>query len=575
MVSSRCLSALFPVLLFFPCTLSAASRVPQTSSPYPADPQADTKLAPVEKSDDPLQRPRRAKQRSAMKKELRAYDDWLNKVVPYIITDEERNAFKKLTNNTERDAFIQHFWDIRNATPDSPVNEFKEEHYRRIAYANDHFAAGVPGWKTDRGRIYIMHGPPDTIESHPMGGPYQRPAEEGGGETETYPFEIWTYRNLDGIGQQIEFEFVDSCSCGDYHLTIDPGEKDALSHIPGAGLTLLELWGMANKADRQRGGLDTSGASPFDSGRQSKEFDKLQILVRANTPPPVRYRTLKEDVHSFIRYTPLPFNTRVDFVKAGGGMVVVPVTIQVANRELTYVAKDGVQHAVVSVSGQLTNLTGKVISSFDDPLRLDVPTEHLSEFSGAMSVHQAVVTVRPGRYLLDLVVKDVNGTKVGPLTQPVNVPDFSSEERLAASSLILADLMEPVAARDAGTGRFVLGPSKVRPRVASRTGEPPVFHRGQKVNLWMQVYNLAVDEGTKRTSASIEYHVVNAASQQQVASFSDRRELTDSAGRQITIEKTMLPNKLNLDPGVYQVTIEVKDLLSQQSLVSAAKFAIK
>jgi len=185
------------------------------------------------------------------------------------------------------------------------------------------------------------------------------------------------------------------------------------------------------------------------------------------------------------------------------------------------------------------------------------------------------VTVRPGRYLLDLVVKDVNGTKVGTLTQPVNVPDFSSEERLAASSLILADVMEPVAALDAGTGRFVLGASKVRPRVASTTGEPPVFHRGQKVNLWMQVYNLAVDEGTKRTSASIEYHVVNAASQQQVASFSDRRELTDSAGRQITIEKTVLPDKLNLDPGVYQVTIEVKDLLSQQSLVSAAKFAIK
>jgi GWxTD domain-containing protein len=555
--------------------LSAASRVPQTSSPYPADPQADTKLAPVGNSDDPLQRPRQAKQRHAMKKELRAYDDWLNKVVEYIITDEERNAFKKLTNNTERDAFIEHFWDIRNTTPDSAVNEFKEEHYRRIAYANDHFAAGIPGWKTDRGRIYIMHGPPDTIESHPMGGPYQRPAQEGGGSTETYPFEMWTYRNLDGIGQQIELEFVDTCSCGDYHLTIDPGEKDALSKIPGAGPTLLESLHMANKADRLRGGLDTSGASPFDSGRQSREFEPLEILAKVNAPPPVRYRTLKEDVHSFIRYTPLTFNARVDFVKAGGGMVLVPVTIQVANRELTYVAKDGVQHAVVSVSGQLTNLTGKVISSFDDPLRLDVPTDHLSEFSGAMSMHQAVVTVRPGRYLLDLVVKDVNGTKVGMVTQPVNVPDFSSEERLAASSLILADLMEPAAARDAGTGRFVLGASKVRPRVASTIGEPPVFHRGQKVNLWMQVYNLAVDEGTKRTSASIEYHVVNAASQQQVASFSDRRELTDSAGRQITIEKTMLPDKLNLDPGVYQVTIEVRDLLSQQSLVTAAKFAIK
>jgi GWxTD domain-containing protein len=574
MVSSRCFGTFFPVLLFFSGNLSASSHVAQPSSPYPVDPQADTKLAPVENGDDPLQRPRSAKARSAMKKELRAYDDWLNKVAPYIITEEERNAFKKLTNNTERDAFIEHFWDVRNITPDSSVNEFKEEHYRRIAYANDHFAAGIPGWKTDRGRIYIMHGPPDSIEPHPMGGPYQRPAQEGGGETQTYPFEIWTYRNLDGIGQQIELEFVDTCGCGEYHLTLDPGEKDALSKIPGAGPTLLESLGMANKADRLRGGLDTSGASLFDAGRQAKQFDRLELLAKVNAPPPVRYRTLKEDVHSLIRFTPLPFNSRVDFVKADGGMVVVPVTIQVANRELTYIAKDGVQHAAVSISGQLTNLTGKVISSFDDPLGLDVPTEHLNEFADAMSVHQAVVTVRPGRYLLDLVVKDVNGTKVGTLTQTINVPDFAGEERLAASSLILADLMEPLGARDPGTGRFVLGASRVRPRVA-RTGEPPVFRRNQKVNLWMQIYNLALDDNTRQSSTSVEYHVINAANRQIVADFSDRPDRVVGAGRQITLEKTVLPEKLNLDPGLYEVTVEVKDLLSQQTLVSAAKFAIK
>jgi GWxTD domain-containing protein len=566
---------LFFVLLFSSISLNAASRVAQTSTPYPADPKAATKLDSVENSDDPLRRPRAAKRREAVKKELRAYDDWLNKVVPYIITDEERNAFKKLTNNTERDAFIEHFWDLRNTTPDSTVNEFKEEHYRRIAYANDHFAAGVPGWKTDRGRMYIMHGAPNSIESHPMGGPYQRPAQEGGGQTETYPFEVWTYRDLDGRGQPLELEFVDTCGCGEYHLTPDPGEKDALSKIPGAGPTWLESMGLSTKADRSRGGLDTSGASPFDSGRQSREFDKLQALVRANTPPPVRYRSLREEVHSTIGYNPLPFGTRVDFVKADGGMVMVPVTVQIANRQLTYIAKDGIEHAAVSISGQLTTLTGKVVSSFEEPLRLDVPTEHLSAFAGNVSLHQEILIARSGRYLLNMVVKDTNGSKVGTLAQPVNVPDFSSEERLAASSLILADLMEPVAAREAGPGRFVLGASKVRPRVAATNGEPPVFRRGQKVNLWMQVYNLAVDEGTRQPSASIEYRFVNAVSQRPVASFSDRRELTDSASRQITLEKTVLPDKLNLDPGVYLVTVEVKDLLSQQTLAASATFAIK
>jgi hypothetical protein len=331
---------------------------------------------------------------------------------------------------------------------------------------------------------------------------------------------------------------------------------------------------MANRSDRLDGGLDTSGASLFDAGRQAREFDGLEKLAKVNAPPPVRYRTLREDVHSFVRYAPLPFNARVDFVKADAGMVVVPVTIQVANRELTYIAKDGVQHAAVSISGQLTNLTGKVISSFDDPLGLDVPTEHLNEFAEAVSVHQAVVTVSPGRYLLDLVVKDVNGTKVGTLTQPVNVPDFIGEERLAASSLILADLMEPLGARDPGTGRFVLGASRVRPRVA-RTDEPPVFRRNQKVNLWMQIYNLALDDNTRQSSTSVEYHVINAANRQQVAGISDRPDRAVGAGRQITLEKTVLPEKLNLDPGLYEVTVEVKDLLSQQSVVSAAKFVIK
>ncbi len=164
------------------------------------------------------------------------YKTWLNEEVPYIITDEERKAFMSLSNDEEREAFIENFWLRRNPNPDSPENEFREEHYRRIAYANEHFAAGKPGWKTDRGRIYIMWGPADSIDSHPSGGMYERPMEEGGGETSTFPFEVWHYRYLEGIGENIDLEFVDTCQCGDYHFTIDRSEKDALKHVPGAGL---------------------------------------------------------------------------------------------------------------------------------------------------------------------------------------------------------------------------------------------------------------------------------------------------------------------------------------------------
>src|ERR1700761_7166562 len=179
---------------------------------------------------------------------------WMNEDVLYIITDEEKRAFKQLKTDEERQSFVESFWLRRDPTPDTEENEYKEEHYRRIAYANDHFASGIPGWKTDRGMIYIKYGPADEIDSHPSGGTYERPMEEGGGETSTYPFEDWRYRYLEGVGQEINIEFVDTCMCGDYHMTIDRSEKDALKYVPGAGLTQNEEMGQSTKADRFKGG---------------------------------------------------------------------------------------------------------------------------------------------------------------------------------------------------------------------------------------------------------------------------------------------------------------------------------
>ncbi len=201
---------------------------------------------------DPLKRERSDKEKfaaqKAVKQELKgAYKTWLDQDVAWIISDEERKAFKTLSNDEERDAFIEQFWLRRNPNPDSPENEFREEHYRRIAYANEHYAAGKPGWKTDRGRVYIAWGPPDSTESHPSGGSYQRPPEEGGGETSTFPFETWHYRYIEGIGENTDLEFVDTCQCGDYHFTIDRSEKDALLHVPGAGQTQMEQMGMPSR----------------------------------------------------------------------------------------------------------------------------------------------------------------------------------------------------------------------------------------------------------------------------------------------------------------------------------------
>src|SRR3970282_775243 len=193
----------------------------------------------------------REKRNKKLEKELEtAYRKWLQEDVLYILTTEERDAFLHLNSDEEREQFIEQFWLRRDPTPDSIENEFREEHYRRIAYANERFSSGKPGWRTDRGRIYIAWGPPDDIESHPSGGAYYRPMEEGGGSTSTSAFEQWRYRYLEGVGQAVILAFVARSRSGEYRLTMAPSEKDALLNVPGAGLSLLEEMGLADKTSR-------------------------------------------------------------------------------------------------------------------------------------------------------------------------------------------------------------------------------------------------------------------------------------------------------------------------------------
>ena len=208
------------------------------------------------------------------------YKKWLENDVPYIITDEEKKAFKALPTDEERENFIEKFWRRRDPNPDTEENEFREEYYERIAYANEHFTSGIPGWKSDRGRVYIAWGKPDSIESHPSGGQYNRPSYEGGGDTTTYPFEIWFYRHLDNVGDGLEIEFVDPTSTGEYRLARDANEKDALKNVPGAGLTTSEQLGLArSRRPRKR----SWRLAPVSFQReQDTMFRRMEIQTRSD-----------------------------------------------------------------------------------------------------------------------------------------------------------------------------------------------------------------------------------------------------------------------------------------------------
>jgi len=540
---------------------------------------APDKPAAPDTQSDPLKRPLPEKQKKAnakaLKQELsKTYKKWLDEDVRWIITDEERSAFMQLSNDEERDQFIEAFWQRRDPTPDTEENEFKEEHYRRIAYANEHFAAGIPGWKTDRGRIYIVFGPPDEIDSHPSGGTYERPMEEGGGETSTFPFEQWRYRYLEGIGQEVIIEFVDTCMCGDYHMTIDRSEKDALKYTPNAGLTMYEQMGMSSKAQRfSNAGLEQLGAGPFNQDLQTKEFDRLEQFAKLQAAPPVKFKDLEEVVTHKISVNLMPFDVRADFVKVTSDTVLVPVTIQIKNRDITFQNKDGIQRGTVNIFGRVTTLTGKIVQTFEDTVQVDVPPELLPQTAENSSVYWKALPLRlsQNRYRLDVVVKDVNGDRTGTWSRGIVMPDFS-EDHLSNSSLIIADQMEPVAAKNVGTGSFVIGTMKVRPRVASSDGKPVSFKRTQKLNFWMQVYNLTVDEKTHKPSATFEYNVTDANNKPVIHTV-ESTDTMGNVGGQVTLQKTLAA--ANLQPGIYKIEIKVNDKLSKQTVDPTATFAVE
>jgi GWxTD domain-containing protein len=529
---------------------------------------------------DPLKRSRSDREQiqaqRAVRQELKgAYKSWLDQDVAYIISDEERKAFRNLGNDEERDAFIEQFWLRRNPNPDSPDNEFREEHYRRIAYANEHYAAGKPGWKTDRGHIYIAFGAPDSVDSHPSGGSYQRPMDEGGGETSTFPFEVWHYRYLEGIGDNIDIEFVDTCMCGDYHFTIDRGEKDALLHVPGMGATQWEEMGMAKKADRFKGGFENLGTGPLSSSQSSKEFDRIELASKLFAPPPIKFKDLDNFIseHKLITGPIFPFDVRTDFVKVTENTVLVPITIQMKNRDVTFVTKDGVAKGVVNILGKVTTITHKTVQTFEDTVEVEQPAELLEKSLDRQSVYWKAVPLLPGLYRLDIAIKDVNNPDhVGVYGRAIEVPEYH-DEKLATSTLILADQMNPVDSHSIGSGNFVISNTFIRPRVSANPATPVSFKRAQQLNFWMQVYNLGINEATKSNEAKVTYRIVDFVNNNVLLEKEVDSKDLGAHSDQITVENSF--PLAGLQPGKYKVTIQVNDEISKQEIAQSAPFVVE
>lgn len=492
---------------------------------------------------------------------------WLNEDVIYIITDEEKAAFRRLKTDDERQQFVEAFWQRRDPTPDTEENEYKEEHYRRIAYANDHYASGIPGWKTDRGMIYIKYGPPDEIDSHPSGGSYERPIEEGGGETSTYPFEDWRYRYLEGIGTNIQIEFVDTTMSGEYKIATDPEEKDALLYVPGAGLTMSEQMGMSDKTQR----FERTDGTHLGVGNQPlpesmNEFTRLEQLAKLQAPPPVKFKDLQTAVDSNVRYNTLPMMVRADYIRVTDSTVLTSIAIQFKNSDLQYATKDTASKATVNIYGRVTSLTRKPVNWFEDTVTAQFPAEMLQKAMSGSQIYSKTIPLAPGTYRLNVVAKDTVGNTMNTYEMALNVPHYD-EDQLGASSVILADQIERVPTKSIGAGPFVIRSSKVRPRVND------TFKQDETMGIYAELYNFGMDKKTNKPDGTVEYDVVNSADNKTVLSQTeDLSTIPNSSAFIVTVEKK-LPLK-SLPPGKYTLKLKVTDKLRGTTLNPSAPFTV-
>jgi len=517
-------------------------------------------LAQKKKNDNQNPDPRE-RERNVKPELKRVYKDWLEKDVAYIITDEERKAFKKLETDDERERFIEEFWRRRDPDPDTDENEYREEYYERIAYANEHFASGIPGWKTDRGRIYIMYGKPDEKESHPAGGPYERESYEGGGQTTTYPFERWFYRYLPGIGSGIEIEFVDPTGSGEYRIARNPDEKDAMLNIPGAGLTLAEELGLANKGDRiaNLGGF----GNPNSQREQDSPFSRLQLIADLSRPPQIRFNDLASAVNTpVVEDNPLNFDVRVDFFRQSDERVVTAFTIQTDNQNLVFQDSGGLQQAQLNIFGKITHVSGRRAGVFEDPVITRATPEELSNAKERKSAYQKAVPLLPGRYRVDVIVRDVASGATGVRHVGFEVPKYDAT-KLSTSTLVLAVKLEGLGDQPA-VGMFTIGNVKVIPNVSGS------FHRGSPIGVYMQIYNAGIDQTTLRPSVDVEYALLKDG-KEIGKQMEDWRGNTVS-GQRLTLAR--LVDSRALAPGEYSIEVRVKDRVSGQSLVQSQKFSI-
>ena len=513
--------------------------------------------------------PPKKSDRALLQEEAQDYfRKWLEQDVVYIVTEEEEDVFLRLTNDDERERFIEQFWRRRDSDLRTAVNEFKEEHYRRIAYANDHFFSAKAGWRTDRGRTYILWGPPDDREMRPSGGRYERLIYEGGGTTTTYPFERWIYRHIPGIGSDIELEFVDQSGTGEYRLALGLEEKDALLHSEG-GLTMAEQLGMMDKSQRPYF-TPSSAHNPFIQGitgmrAKDRPFARMARYFDVQRAPEILYKDLQKLVDSRVIYHNLPFDISTNAIKLDDARVLIAITVEVRNQDLTFQEKSGIHRGRLRIYGRVLGVSGRMLTEFEQELAIDYEADEFKKSLTERSVYQNQIAVPAGLYKLNLILEDLHDERMG--STEIRLPAPQYDEKQLAASLILAKSIQKLGTVPDSIQMFVLGDLKVIPNVNR------AFASTASLPVYLQVYNLQVDQALARPAPEIVYEISRNGKMV--------KNVADTAGQNLAYfspERAVFVQYLDLDGlplGDYSLRVTVRDGISRESAGTRDRFKIQ
>jgi len=447
--------------------------------------------------------------------------EWLDEVVPYIITKAEKEFFLSLPNEIERGKFIQGFWRKRDPNPETPVNEFKMDYYKRVALANKFFgSSGVDGWRTDRGKVYILLGPPNDIQRDMMPSTFSTPVYHG-------PKEIWNYWGLSNprLPYNLEFVFVDRLGTGDYVL-----ERNVR--------------------------LGETGGQPFDLDASHYYFDYLEIMAEAMKNPYENLDELRGIITTQVAYEQITFQSSMFYFKGAGKKTHIPLAVSIPFTACTRKEIEGKYFISLNLLVQVSNKLGQII--FERSKDIDIKQTSVEmEAAKTEAIHaQTSVSLEPEAYKIHILVLDNYSGKVGTIHREIVVPEFETGE-LCSSDIILFG-SEPDGEKENRVGR------------QEKAGTiKNSFKMGEEMNVYVEAYNLTINPESKTYDFEVmyEYFDQDKSLLSMPAPGENRSEEKD-----IRIETSFVLK--NFRPGDYVLKVKVKDLNSGSSASKQIQFSV-